>query len=283
MSSNCSPLVRNNKTEYSCLSAEKIKKLGGMWNKHNPSDRIMAQTPKEIYDALTLRLQDRCSSEACWLKQKDEFGNEIGDDLEDTFMPDKPKSWMKNPNEWLSSTEIKKVMELYEKAYPHFDFIGPTPIDFDSHSTYNSSECVWEELCKFNLQKMINKGKTDIGIIYNTDPHTKGGQHWISMYIDIPEKTIFFFDSTGDKAQPEIEQFVKRVQEQGKQMGIEMKYDTSEGISHQRGDTECGMYSLYFIVQVLENKLDEEQLKNKSKRITDKEMENQRNVLFNNS
>ena len=44
-----------------------------------------------------------------------------------------------------------QIMKQYEKEYPSFRFIGPSPIDYDAHE-YNG-ECVWEELCKFNLYK----------------------------------------------------------------------------------------------------------------------------------
>ena len=37
-----------------------------------------------------------------------------------SFAPEAPKSWNKNPNEWLSSTDILKVMKQYEKAYRCF-------------------------------------------------------------------------------------------------------------------------------------------------------------------
>ena len=37
------------------------------------------------------------------------------------------------------------------------------------------------EICNFNLNKMI-KNKKKIGFIFNLDPHTKGGSHWVSMF-----------------------------------------------------------------------------------------------------
>ena len=167
----------------------------------------------------------------------------------------------KNPNEWLSSIDIMNVMKQYEKAYKCFDFIGPTPIDFDTRKLYG--ECVWDELCNFSIQEQIKNGKTKIGIIFNTDPHYKPGQHWISMFINIKKKRIFFFDSTGDKAPPEIMNFVNRIKEEGLQLNkkIKFKFDSNEGVEHQYGNTECGIYSLYFIVHMLEDKLTEHYLK----------------------
>ena len=79
----------------------------------------------------------------------------------------------------------------------NFAFIGPSPIDFDKKLSYD--DCVWDDLCKFKLEKHIKQGKNKIGFIFNLDPHYKGGSHWISTFIDLRKKFIFFIDSTGDK------------------------------------------------------------------------------------
>ena len=76
----------------------------------------------------------------------------------DSFAPESPPEWKKNPNEWLSSIDIIDVMKQYEKAYKCFDFIGPSPIDFDTRKLYG--ECVWNELCNFNIADQLKNGKT---------------------------------------------------------------------------------------------------------------------------
>jgi hypothetical protein len=194
-----------------------------------------------------------CHQEACWLRQSFASSGIDKDMVHYTFAPQAPETWKKNPNEWLSSVDIMKVMKQYEKAFKCFDFIGPTPIDFDTRKMYG--ECVWEELCNFNLAKQIKDGKNKIGIIFNTDTHDKPGQHWISMFINIKKKKIFFFDSTGEKPSPQIMDLVNRIIEQGLTLKpkIHFKFDSNEGIEHQYGNTECGMYSLYFIITMLSN------------------------------
>lgn len=242
--------------------------------------KIETNSPKEIHKQLSEHLKDLCNHEACWLKQKGAFGN-LESELSDSFAPESPPEWKKNPNEWLSSVDIMKVMKQYEKAYKHFDFMGPTPINFDSRKLYG--ECVWEELCKFDLEKLIRKGKTMIGIIFNTDPDNKPGQHWISMFINIKRKTIFFFDSTGDEAPHEVMELVKRIQKQGLALKkpIKFKFDSNKGIEHQYGNTECGIYSIYFIVHMLENKMTEHYLKTHI--LKDEYMEKFRKIYFNDS
>lgn len=221
-----------------------------------------------------------CNKESCWIKQTKHFGNTTND-LIDSFAPESPKEWKTNPNEWLSSLDIMKVMKQYEKAYKCFDFIGPSPMDFDTKLL--RGECVWKELCEFQLKDQIKKGKTKIGIIFNTDPHTKGGQHWLSMFINIKTKKIFFFDSVGDKPAKEIMVLVDRIRKQGKELvpPIEFTFDSNEGIEHQYGDTECGIYSLFFIVHMLEDKITDHYLKTHI--LKDEYMQKFRNVYFNDS
>ena len=72
------------------------------------------------------------------------------------FSPKSPESWKRNINEWLSSVDILKFMKQYEKAYHCFEFLGPSPIDFDTHVAYG--KCVWEDLCNFKLSDTISRG-----------------------------------------------------------------------------------------------------------------------------
>jgi hypothetical protein len=269
---NCSPVSEKNEIkDYSCYTKNSLTKLRNMWNARHPDAKILSTNPKEIHNKLREHLQSVCDTEACWLKQTVDFGQIEDEDIKGAFAPKAPDEWKKNPNEWLSSLDISKVMKQYEKAYPCFAFIGPTPIDFDTVMSHG--ECVWEDLCKLNIERILRKGKNKIGIIFNTDPHNKSGEHWISMFIkiNIPKGyrytkdglknpttgNIFFFDSVGSKPPKEVKTLVKRIIEQGKNMmpPIHFSYDQNHPVEHQYGNTECGVYSLFFIVEMLKDKI----------------------------
>jgi hypothetical protein len=277
---NCSPKSKNEMNDFTCYTNKSLYKLRDLWNMRHPDVKIVSNSPKEIHRQISEKLGGICNKESCWIKQKAVFGP-IESDLADSFAPESPAEWKKNPNEWLSSVDIINVMKQYEKAYKCFDFIGPTPIDFDTRKLYG--ECVWDELCNFNLEEQIKNKKYKVGIIFNTDPHNKPGQHWISMFINIKKKKIFFFDSTGDKPSSQIMALVNRIKEQGLQLNTKMKFkfDSNEGIEHQYGNTECGMYSLYFIVHMLEDKLTEQYLKTHI--LKDSYMTKFRHIYFNDS
>jgi hypothetical protein len=103
------------------------------------------------------------------------------------------------------------------------------------------------------------------------------------MFINIKKKKIFFFDSTGDKAPPQIMALIERIKEQGLSMKppIKFKVDSNHGIEHQYGNTECGVYSLFFIVHMLEDKMTEHYLKTHI--LKDEYMEKFRHIYFNES
>lgn len=277
---NCSPKEKGKINDFSCYTNESLMKLKELWNARHPDVKITTNSPKEIHRFISEKLSGVCNKESCWLKQKADFGK-VDSDIADSFAPESPPEWKKNPNEWLSSVDIMNVMKQYEKAYKCFDFIGPSPIDFDTRKLYG--ECVWDELCNFSLKDQIKHGKNKIGIIFNTDPHNKPGQHWISMFINIKKKKIFFFDSTGDKPVKEIMVLVDRIKEQGLNMSpkINFHFDSNEGIEHQYGNTECGIYSLYFIVHMLEDKMTEHYLKTHI--LKDEYMQKFRKIYYNDS
>lgn len=272
----CSP--KTAKKGYTCLEDETLYKLKELWNARHPESKIEFNDSKDIWSELNNKLKGVCNKESCWLKQKFVDGK-LNKELTDSFAPVSPKEWSKNPNEWLSSVDIIEVMKQYEKTYKCFDFIGPSPIDFDTHKLYG--ECVWEELCHFNVEQEIKNGRFKIGIIFNLDPHYKGGSHWVSMFINIKKGEIFFFDSAGDKAPRQVMKLVKRIIKQGKQLKvpINFKFDQNHPVEHQYGDTECGIYSLYFIAHMLEDRHDSKYFKTHI--LDDKYMEQFRKVYFN--
>jgi len=277
---NCSPKPKGELNDYTCYTNKDLIYLRDHWNARHPDAKIPSNSPKEIHNKLAEHLKDICNTESCWLKQKTVFG-QVESELADSFAPESPAEWKKNPNEWLSSTDIMKVMKQYEKAYKCFDFIGPTPINFNTRKLYG--ECVWEELCNLNLEKLIKRGITKIGVIFNTDPDYKPGQHWISMFVNIKKAKIFFFDSTGDPPPKEVKDLIKKIKEQGHSLNkpINFKVDSNEGIEHQYGNTECGIYSIFFIVHMLEDKFTEHYLKTHI--LKDEYMEKFRHIYFNDS
>jgi hypothetical protein len=270
----CSP--NKDKNTFSCYTNETLNKIKQYWNAKHPDHLINTNDAREIWLFLKENMKNVCQNEACWLRQQF-IDNKISSDLLSySFAPESPQEWTTNPNEWLSSIDIEKVMRQYEKTYSNFTFIGPSPIDFDKKKLFG--QCVWTELCNFNLKEYIDKGKNKIGIVFNTDPHYKEGSHWIALFIDIKKKFIYFFDSNGNYVPSRINKFVKRVQKQAKFLNIPFKFEENYPRIHQDQDTECGIYVLYFIIKLLQGK-DRRYFKNH--KILDTDMMKLRKKYFN--
>ena len=260
-----------------CYNDDNLIKMRDLWNLRHPEKKIKTNNTNNIWKNLKKNMNNSCNNEKCWLNQefmKNNINNEL---TNDTFAPSSPSSWKMNPNEWLSNFDISKVMKQYEKFYNNFVFIGPSPIDFNKR--IYQDKCVWNDLCNFNLKDYINNGKKYIGIIFNTDPHNKSGSHWISLYINLEKKYIFFFDSNGDNVPKEIVELINRIKTQGKEINIELEYDNNEGIEHQLKNTECGIYSIYFITSLLTGV--RSPLYFKKNIIRDPVMEKYRKIFFN--
>lgn len=275
--SRCSPIVDGQTIgEYTCYTAAMLNRLKDRWNARHPDATIKTSNPKEIWSFLKIQLQDVCDEEKCWIKENF-VDDKTEHDIKNTaFVPDRPYEWKLDPNTWLSSVDITNVMKQYEARYKCFRFIGPSPIDFDS-KYMNTSECVWRELCKFSLQRYMERGVNKLGMIFNMDKHTQSGSHWVSMFVHIKRRFIFYFNSTGEPIPREIAVLKKRIEKQGEKYGIKFRFyqNTKE---HQKEDTECGMYSLFFIINML---LDKKSINYfKKSHIPDEKMEEFRKIYF---
>jgi hypothetical protein len=286
---NCSPAVEGKTVaSSSCLTPEILYKIKHAYNNDHLTDQITTTNPYEIWNELKNRLT-LCNKEECWLKQIDDI--EVRENIyAHIFAPKQPPEWKEDKNAWLTNFDIMDVLEQYEDKYRNFKLIGTTFIDFDSKMK-RVDRCVEEELCKFSLREHINNKITKIGIVFNLDKHTQGGSHWVSMFIDIKEQIIFYFDSAANKTPIEMQRLVKRIMDQGKKLKkpIYFKYYENYPLEHQMGNTECGMYSLFFTITMITGKTDDVKFKNtqekidffKKHRIPDKYVEELRSRYFN--
>ena len=274
----CGPVQEN---YFTCYDNDTLHKLRDGWNVQHPNSRVETNDPMEIWSALKQKMGSTCRNEACWMKKIMDADPAVIS--VDTFAPEAPISWTRDPDEWLTSEDIENVMRQYEDKFPTFEFLGPSPSDYNAPKL--AGVCVWEELCHFSLKKYMDLGTNKIGVIFNTDPHTEDGSHWVSLFININPKNnlknnyIFFFDSTGDRPQKEIRDFIKMVMQQGRALGMQFKYYENRK-QHQKHNTECGMYALFMIVNLIEETRTPEEFM-RGERIPDSQMLEFRKEYFN--
>ena len=86
-----------------------------------------------------------------------------------TFRPNGPKGKF----EWLSTSDINKVMKQYELKHKDFKFLGAVPYDFE--------DLPYLETYNFDINKIKSQGKNKIGMVINLDTHDKDGSHWVGF------------------------------------------------------------------------------------------------------
>ena len=168
--------------------------------------------------------------------------------LRSYLRPLRPQKWDDDPDMWLDNFNIEHVMKQYE-SIPWFRFMGIFPIDFSAPDPYKKDgppQCLHKELCELNLMDEYNKGVRGIGLIFNLDPHYKGGSHWVGLYINLMKKNkpfVGYFDSYGYKTPPLIARLMRSFKLQVKECVL--GYNARR---FQYGNSECGMFSMYYII-----------------------------------
>jgi hypothetical protein len=260
------------------------------FNKCNPAVKSKNNKclPTNVYTKLskTLRVNKKdvfkkvgCgeNEEHCLL-DKSPLNEEYKKELRKQFLRTRyPKSWMSDPDMWLDNFNIQHVMKQYEVAYPWFKFLGVFPIDFSAPSPYKKDkvECLYKETCNIDLRQEYAKGTRGIGIVFNLDPHFKGGSHWVGMYINLTKKNnpeCFYFDSYGYETPPLIGRLMRsfRLQYPNCSLGYNAR-------RFQYGGSECGMFSMYFLICMIHGISFKEFCKDS---VNDKMMLELRQILF---
>lgn len=233
----CAPNVESTIHIGSCFSGDALGRIVARYNELNPRSPIDVNNPPNVlWKIINERMMDKCkgNDEVCWERSLKIETN--------SYKPLIPKG----KYEWLSSVDIERVMRQYELKYPDFKFIGPLPVDFRQIIT---------ELSESSIGQLYNKGIRRIGIIFNLDLHTGPGTHWVSLFADLTSTpSIEYFDSTADKPPKEIVDLMNTtISELLTSHGINVNKKINRS-QHQFKDSECGVYSLNFVIQRLKGK-----------------------------
>jgi hypothetical protein len=135
------------------------------WNARHERDMISTNDSKEIWSELKEKMSNSCDRESCWLRSKFMEGNVDKELLNYTFAPKSPEYWKRKPNEWLSSLDIEAVMKQYEKFYKCFEFLGPSPIDYDVKKLYGEAFTV--DLCFLYDPEKNDNERSPLTEVYN--------------------------------------------------------------------------------------------------------------------
>lgn len=265
----CAPGKGSDK--ISCLTRDSLVKIVNAFNNTVPAKNqinIGKKSKKVLWTQFRNRMAKQCKLEVCWVDR--DFVKKMNDYEinHHTFRPKMPATWKKKRNTWLTTTDINLAMRQYEKIYPNYLFIGTVARD-----------CPGGYVCEFTGFDFTKLGKiNNVGVVYNLDPHYKDGSHWVAMFVDTKKRTINYYDSYGHPPPKEIHNFMLKIQADLKKVGKNMKIDYNKK-RHQYGSSECGIFSMNFLINSLKGKNMKQIGQMKP---TDKMMLDMRSYLFRN-
>ena len=248
INSKCAPSV--NFSDGSCLSLIQLLIMTKIHNEKHKNDVIpLNESFETVYPSkykiyLVYELQKRYGdNQPSWIENKtfNELSDEDRNIIENyVHLPKSPQGRF----EWLSNENTNEKIMQYELKYPDFIFLGTVPIDFETHL---------DDFKNIDFSDIEKHGKHKLGMIINLDRHDQSGSHWVSLFSDLQKGSIYFSDSTGTEPNEQISHFIQRIYKYIKSKGLQVDCRHNKFI-HQRGNSECGVYSINFILRLLNGK-----------------------------
>ena len=274
----CAPSKKLDATNNTCFTTEQLIKMVKSYNKYikNEDKKIIinkeqfltdSELKKYLLSELIKKLPKTCKSQECLLKEDFVVHLKDFDLLYNTLRPLGPI----NKNKWLSSSDINQIIVQYTIKYPEFKFFGALPIDFEEIElpiNYKTN-VFYNTLCN-----MYKNNIYKIGFVLNLDKHNESGSHWVALYTNLKNKQIYFFDSYGYKPKTEIVKLMSIIAYwiNSNDCNSKKEYDLQDyslyfkngicnnypkidikynNIRHQFKNSECGVYSVNFIIRLL--------------------------------
>jgi len=287
-------------TDGSCFTVDSLKLIASKYNEKSKNKIDITDDKQELVKDLTNAFSKTCDTQSCWLRLDVVKNIDDKDIHENTFRPDGPEK----KYEWLSTTNINDVLNQYEDLHKDFLFLGAVPNDFE--------ELPMLGLSNINFDNYVKEGKTKLGMVINLDTHDQTGSHWVALYTDLSNNQLYYFDSVGKKPGKRIKRFNNKIikylynKEKNKNIEIgqiagminnlddkkkkskyvkllskklqnlDIRYNS---IQHQQQNSECGVYSINFILRIVKGEPFDSIVNN----VTPDEKVNQcRKVYFNN-
>lgn len=264
--------------DRSCIPVELLVEMAKGWNKEFPNkeifihsnvDKVVMLNPTKykryLLKEFSDKLADKCDNQQCWVDQ--DYINRLSAASQERLKngivrPEGPADSLK----WLNTININDVMAQYETKYKDFKYLGTHPVDFANFKEL--------EINNLDFERLKQQGKTKLGVVFNSDESTGSGKHWTAAFIDIEKGNVYYFDSVGAGPEQRVRSFLRQCDRKCKQKG-EVTFNK---VKHQRQNTECGVYSINFILRMLKGETFEEITTNVT---SDAKMSRCRKVYFN--
>lgn len=296
----CVPKDELGKIAEIAIKANIIKEVGGSSTFEENTFKNLKKSIPEAAD---------CGTHSCILDAtKEEIekvnfndGKVVENIINEYFKPSGP--W--NSTEWLSDKNIEDSFKQFTKKYSEFEMMKFKMLD-EFNRPYDDFDLI---------EKARSEGKTKIGFAANQDVSTGTGTHWVAIFLDFdppstnpPRKvreslkcnltkcnilevgpgsysqpfTIEFFNSAGGGIYGEVVAWATQIQCLLCSKGFVSDIILVSKVRHQEKNTECGVYTINYILKRLEGE-PYTNFDSTVNKITDEKMEYYRTFLFRHS
>jgi len=251
----CAPgKIEEFKESGTCFTGKALKDIAGAINKTPDMKKIKIEgkSKRQLWNDIKEQMKG-CNNEWCWLSQKfikkvlkaqKRHNNDVtggGPTKDDIFLNTFKIPIPKGKYQWLTTDDIEFAIKQFIPLANNSAFLGAVPVDF---ATFSQTK---NKFTSEFMKKLLKKGVRNIAIVFNTDPHNKSGRHWIAGFIRIDQNgkkgKAYFYDSFGAKAPKQIKSWFDK-------FPIPLSYEYNN-VQHQYENSECGVYSIHFIVRML--------------------------------
>jgi hypothetical protein len=208
-------------------------------------------TPRAVRDVALEKLD--CDSEACALRDARLSRLVDREDIKESVARLKPSGPADN-TDLLNNNNIDDVLGKLVLVHPSFYHMKFQMIDFAGERDAGPPGA-WKvtptRLGTIDLMRdVVGAGYDTMGVVLNTDKRTGGGVHWFSIFCDfrsIPY-TLEYFNSSGNLPMKQVQAWLIKSETALRDAGKSVRVVTLSGMVHQKdSDTECGLYSVYYI------------------------------------
>jgi hypothetical protein len=190
-----------------------------------------AKTAAETVEAV--KAATECASQHCVLDKAAMPAAKAAEERE-RLKPLGPASSRK----WLSNSNIDGCMEQWTRLFPDFH---PIPFAMMNFMSYDN------EMRRFDPAA----ARGPFACVLNTDHYPGRGKHWVCVFGDTRSRpwTVEYFNSSGRPPPAEMVRWMVEARQRMRKRapGGECEDVVVSRRAHQEGDSECGVYCLFYV------------------------------------
>ncbi len=158
----------------------------------------------------------------------------------------------------LSNYNIDQTLRRWMREFPTFYACPFAMMDFDlTHEDFDRVDlaAVRDGRATAELDGGRRGPHDRFACVLNTDVSSGPGKHWVAVYADLRAgagASIEYFNSAGNPPPAPVVGWMERQRALLRAAGVEAAAVPVTSVAHQRGQTECGLYTLYYIRRRLE-------------------------------